>query len=139
MVRGAGPCRRSATGIATWTAVAPGTQRLSVVDQITAKVPKLASSMDEAGHDAFACMGLPKVHRAKVCPTKLIERLNGEIKRPTKVVGVFPNDEAIMRLVGTFLPEQNDGWAVLRSRRVALVTIASLNNRPALEKKVAAI
>ena len=62
--------------------------------------------------------------------TNLIERLNGEIKRRTKVVGIFPNEQAIVRLVGAILLEQNDEWAVQRARYMTLETIASLSDDP---------
>jgi transposase-like protein len=62
-------------------------------------VPKLATIMDNAEEDVLAYMTFPKEHRAKLHSTNPIERLIGEIKRRTKVVGTFPNDEAIVRLV----------------------------------------
>ncbi|TJV69728.1 MAG: hypothetical protein E5X84_40230, partial [Mesorhizobium sp.] len=55
--------------------------------------------------------------------TNPIERLNGEIKRRTEVAGIFPNDDAIVRLVGAILLEQNDEWAVQRARYMTLETI----------------
>jgi putative transposase len=62
--------------------------------------------------------------------TNPIERVNGEIKRRTEVVGIFPNDEAVIRLVGAVLLEQNDEWAVQRARDMTLETIAPLGDDP---------
>jgi len=68
--------------------------------------------------------------RGIVQRTNPIERLNGEIKRRTEVVGIFPNDDAIIRLVGALLLEQNDEWAVQRARYMTLETIAPLSDDP---------
>lgn len=81
---------------------------------------KLAAILDEAEPDVLAYMTFPKEHRAKLHSTNPIERLNGEIKRRTDVVGIFPNDDAIVRLVGALLLEQNDEWAVQRARYMTL-------------------
>ena len=62
--------------------------------------------------------------------TNPIERLNGEVKRRTEIVGIFPNEEAITRLVGAILLEQNDEWAVQRARYMTLETIAPLGDDP---------
>jgi transposase-like protein len=75
-------------------------------------------------------MSFPKEHRVKLHSTNPLERLNGEIKRRTEVVGIFPNEAAIMRLVGASLLEQNDEWAVQRARYVSLETIAPLSDNP---------
>jgi transposase-like protein len=57
-----------------------------------------------------------------------LERLNGEIKRRTDVVGIFPSEDAITRLIGALLLEQNDEWAVQRGRYMSLETIAPLSD-----------
>jgi hypothetical protein len=75
---------------------------------------------------------VPTSHRAKLHSTNPIERLDGEIKRRTEVVGIFPNETAIRRLVGAILLEQNDEWAVQRARYMTLETIA-----PALRSAIA--
>ena len=67
-------------------------------------------------------------HRAKIHSTNPIERLNGEIKRRSDVVGIFPNEAAVSRLIGAILLEQNDEWAVQRARYMTLETIAPLSD-----------
>jgi putative transposase len=119
-----------ATAFAQETPEAAKAQWRSVADQIRPKVPKLATLMDEAEDDVLAYMTFPREHRAKLHSTNPIERLNGEIKRRTDVVGIFPNDEAIIRLVGALLLEQNDEWAVQRGRYMSLETMAPLSDDP---------
>ena len=101
-----------------------------VADQLRPKVPKLAALMDDAETDVLAFMSFPKDHRLKIHSTNPLERLNGEIKRRTEVVGIFPNEAAIIRLVGAILLEQNDEWAVQRARYMTLETIAPLSDDP---------
>src|SRR6266481_4808119 len=69
-------------------------------------------------------------HRPKIHSTNPLERLNGEIKRRSDVVGIFPNEDAITRLVGALLLEQNDEWAVQRARYMTLETMAPLSEDP---------
>jgi transposase-like protein len=102
----------------------------AVADQLRPKVPKLAALMDEAEADVLAFMTFPKDHRPKIHSINPLERLNGEIKRRTDVVGIFPNEDAITRLVGALLLEQNDEWAVQRGRYMSLETIAPLSDDP---------
>jgi transposase-like protein len=99
----------------------------SVADQLR---PKLATLMDGAEPDVLAYMSFPPQHRTKLHSTNPLERLNGEIKRRTDVVGIFPNEAAITRLVGAILLEQNDEWAVQRARYITLETIAPMSHNP---------
>ena len=79
-------------------------------------MPKLATIRDEAEHDVPAPMSFPKEHREKLQSTNPNERLKGEISCHTEVVGIFPNAEASVRLVGALFLAQNHGWAVQRAR-----------------------
>jgi transposase-like protein len=119
-----------ATAFAQDDADAARQQWRRVADQLRPKVPKLAALMDEAEPDVLAYMGFPAAHRVKLHSTNPLERLNGEIKRRTEVVGIFPDDAAITRLVGAILLEQNDEWAVQRSRYLTLESIAPIGNDP---------
>ncbi|MCW2318983.1 transposase-like protein [Rhodoblastus acidophilus] len=104
-----------ATAFAQDDAEAARSQWRKVADQLRPKTPKLAALMDEAEADVLAYMAFPAAHRTKLHSTNPIERLNGEIKRRTEVVGIFPNEDAIIRLVGAILLEANDEWAVQRT------------------------
>jgi putative transposase len=84
------------------------------------------------GRDRRARLGFPAEHWPKIHSTNGLELLNGEVKRRTDVVGIFPNDAAITRLVGAILLEQNDEWAVQRARYMTLETMAALSDDPAL-------
>jgi putative transposase len=119
-----------ATAFAQEDATTARAQWRQVADQLRPKVPKLAALMDEAEADVLAFMSFPKDHRPKIHSTNPLERLNGEIKRRTDVVGIFPNDAAIIRLVGAILLEQNDDWAVQRARYMTLETMAPLSDDP---------
>jgi transposase-like protein len=118
------------TAFAQDDASTASTQWRQVADQLRPRLPKLAALMDEAETDVLAYMSFPPAHRAKLHSTNPIERLNGEIKRRTEVVGIFPNEDAITRLVGAILLEQNDEWAVQRARYMTLETIAPLSDDP---------
>ena len=85
--------------------------------------------MDTAEEDVLAFMAFPREHRPKIHSTNLLERVNGEIKRRTDVVGIFPNEAAVTRLVGAILLEQNDEWAVQR-RYMSLETLAPISDAP---------
>jgi putative transposase len=119
-----------ATAFAQDDAEAARTQWRRVADQLRPKLPKLAVFLDDAEADVLAYMTFPAAHRAKLHSTNPLERLNGEIKRRTEVVGIFPNEDAIVRLVGAILLEQNDEWAVQRARYMTLETMAPLSDDP---------
>jgi putative transposase len=115
-----------ATAFAQKDAMAARLQWRKVADQLRPTLPKLAALMDEAEADVLAYMAFPPAHRAKLHSVNPLERLNGEIKRRTEVVGIFPNEAAATRLIGALLLEQNDEWAVQRARYMTLEAIAPL-------------
>ena len=74
-------------------------------------------------------MDFPKEHRVKIHGTNVLERLNGEIKRRADVVGIFPNEASIRRLVGALLLEQNDEYAI-QKRYMSLESLATMSENP---------
>jgi transposase-like protein len=115
------------TAFAQDDAEAARKQWRQVADQARPRISKLASLMDDAEADVLAYMGFPAQHRTKIHSTNPLERLNGAIKRRSEVVGIFPNEAAVIRL-GALLLEQNDKWAVQRARYMTLETIAPLGH-----------
>ena len=102
------------TAFAQETADAAQEQWRAVADHFRTKLPKLATFLDAAEDDVLAFMSFPRAHRKQIASTNPLERLNAEIKRRTDVVGIFPNDAAIVRLIGALLLEQNDEWQLQR-------------------------
>jgi putative transposase len=103
----------------------------AVADQLRERFAKVGALMDEAEADVLAHMTFPKAHRLQIHSTNPLERLNAEIKRRTDVVGIFPNEAAIVRLVGAILLEQNDEWQLQR-RYLQLEGLQALgDNQPA--------
>ena len=96
-----------------------------IVDSLVRRFPKLAAMMGDAEQDVLAFMAFPKDHWRQIHSTNPLERVNKEIKRRTNVVGIFPNEAAIIRLVGAIITEQNDEWAVSR-RYMTPETLARL-------------
>jgi putative transposase len=127
-----------ATAFAQDDAASAKAQWRQVADQVRPKLPKLAALLDEAEEDVLAFMTFPKEHKAKIHSTNPIERVNGEIKRRTEIVGIFPNEASITRLIGAILIEQNDEWAVQRARYMTLETIAQLGDDPTVSLPLAA-
>src|SRR5437763_568614 len=115
-----------ATAFAQDDAEAARIQWRKVADQLRSKLRKLAAFMDQAEPDVLAFMNFPKDHRTKIHSTNPLERLNGEIKRRTDVVGIFPNEAAILRLVGAILLETHDEWQIAERRYLSEGSMAAI-------------
>jgi len=96
-----------------------------VAQDFAEKYPKLAAAMASSRDYVLAYMDFPPAHWQQIHSTNPIERLNKEIKRRTRSVEIFPNEAAIVRLVGALLLEQNDEWAVSR-RYMKVETVQQL-------------
>jgi putative transposase len=114
-------------GIFTATSAAEARIRLGqVVEQLRPHTPKVARLLEDAEAELLAFYGFPAEHWPKLRSTNPLERVNREIGRRSDVVGIFPNDAALLRLAGMLLLEQNDEWLVgrryLSETSMALVT-----------------
>jgi putative transposase len=85
-----------------------------VVDRLREPAPKVAALLDGAAEELLAFYEFPREHWPKLRSTNPLERVNKEIGRRSDVVGIYPNDQALIRLAGMLLVEQADEWLVQR-------------------------
>lgn len=87
----------------------------ALADKLETQMPKVASKLRDECHEALSYLAFPQEHWRQIHSTNGLERLNREVKRRSDVVGIFPNDDSVLRLLGSTLVEQNDEWIVSRS------------------------
>ena len=108
-----------------------------VADALREKQSKLGAQMDAYRDGVLAYMSFPREHWPQIASTNPLGRVNREVKRRADVIGIFPNDAAIIRLVGALMLETNDEWAVAR-RYMSLGTLARVTDNPTIRLPAAA-
>jgi transposase-like protein len=101
----------------------------AVVDQLAVPAGKVARLLQDAEEELLAYMRFPREHWPKIRSTNPLERVNLEIARRSDVVGIYPNDAALLRLATSLLVEQNDEW-LIQKRYLSLGSIAQLQEEP---------
>jgi len=90
--------------------------------------------LTDAAEDVLAFTGFPQAHWRKLWSTRPLDRLNGEIKRRTNFVGIFPNDASVLRLITAVVVETHDEWQVVERRYLSEESMAKIhatgNNEP---------
>ncbi|HEX7277803.1 MAG TPA: IS256 family transposase [Acidimicrobiales bacterium] len=101
-------------------------QLAEVARMLESQFPQVAAMLADAAEDLLAFCAFPQAHWRKIWSTNPLERINGEIKRRTNVVGIFPNDASILRLVTAVLVETHDEWAVAERRYLSEESMAKI-------------
>ncbi len=129
-----------AAAVRTVFAQPDATHVRSQLDEVTpmldGQFPDVATMLGDAAEDLLAFTGFPQAHWRKLWSTNPLERLNGEIKRRTNVVGIFANDAAVVRLVTAVVVEAHDEWAVAERRYLSEESMAKLYAEPAAESVI---
>jgi putative transposase len=97
-----------------------------VAGMLRERFPEAAEVLDDAAEDVLAHMQFPKEHRRRLHSTNTVERLHMEIKRRTRVIGIFPNRASLLRMVGTLLQEQDDEWQVAERRYFSIESMTKI-------------
>jgi putative transposase len=98
-----------------------------VARMLEERFPHAAELLEDAAEDVLAHLHFPREHRRRLHSTNPLERLHKEIKRRTRVVGIFPNRDSLMRMVGTLLAEQDDEWQVMDRRYFSLGSMTKVD------------
>lgn len=98
-----------------------------VVGMLSERFPAAAELLEDAAEDLLAHLHFPREHRRRLHSTNPLERLHKEIKRRTRVVGIFPSRDSLMRMVGTLLAEQDDEWQVMDRRYFSLGSMTKVD------------
>ncbi len=100
-----------------------------VAAMLRRKFPQAADLLEDAAEDVLAYMHFPREHWRQLHSTNTLERIHKEIKRRTRVVGIFPNRDSLVRMVATLLQEQDDEWQVADRRYFSIESMRRIDSQ----------